>query len=563
MPRALWSKENDCRSCYKCIRNCPTKSISFHDGQASIIPDECILCGKCYLVCPQGCKVIRDDLDVVKALLEGNQKVIASVAPSFLASYPGASFATLKNALLALGFSDAEETAVGATIVKREYDRLCKENSSDVIISTCCHSVNLLIEKHYPGLAKYLAPVLSPMLAHAYDLKKRYPGAKVVFLGPCISKKNEIEMYPDYDDAVLTFLELDRWFQEKNIKVEKDSDPHKVEESLARLFPIEGGILKTMARDSDYSYLSLSGSEECLAALKDIQEGKVHHAFIEMSSCVGSCINGPAVSEKTRALVASYLSVEKSAGKKDFLAASYAKEELKKSFPAYARKEETFSEEEIESVLRKIGKISPKDELNCSSCGYSTCREKAKAVLEGKANLEMCLPYLMKKAQSFSNTVVENSDNAIFVLDEEMRIQLANASSAKLLGVEDSKALIGKEISSYLDTTVFGLAMAGTPIKGRRESLANLKKEVAIDVTYDADYHILIAIYRDITQNVENEKKEKEIAEKTASITTEVIERNMRAVQEIASLLGESTAETKVALVKLKEVIAKKEDSNE
>ena len=180
---ALTSRENDCRSCYKCIRVCPTKSISFHDGQASIIPNECVLCGRCFLACPQNCKQIRSDKDKAKELLaKGN--CIASVAPSFLSSYKGASFETMKKALLALGFLDAEETAIGATIVKREYDRLVNSSKQDIILSTCCHSVNLLVEKHYPDAMKYLAPILSPMQAHAKDIKTRHPGSSVIFIGP-------------------------------------------------------------------------------------------------------------------------------------------------------------------------------------------------------------------------------------------------------------------------------------------------------------------------------------------------------------------------------------------
>ena len=152
---ALTSLENDCRSCYKCIRSCPTKSISFQNGQASIIPDECVYCGRCYLACPQQCKKIRDDKEEAKSLIaKGN--CIASIAPSFLASYPGASFVTMKEALLKLGFMDAEETAIGATIVKKEYDKLVDSAKQDVIISTCCHSVNLLVEKHFPAAEKYL-----------------------------------------------------------------------------------------------------------------------------------------------------------------------------------------------------------------------------------------------------------------------------------------------------------------------------------------------------------------------------------------------------------------------
>lgn len=564
MSTALTSKQNDCRSCYKCIRNCPTKSISFQNGQASIIPEECIMCGKCYLVCPQSCKIIRDDLPKAQALIASGAEVYASVAPSFLASFPGASFDTFKVALKKLGFKDAEETAIGATIIKKQYDQMCDDGKHDVIISTCCHSINLLIEKHYPSASKYLADVLSPMLAHGQDIKRRHPNAKVIFIGPCISKKNEIEMYPDYVDCVLTYLELEKWLSSSNVQVVKDPNPKKVEESLARLFPTEGGILATMAKDNpDFTYLSVGGAEECIAAIKDILSGKVHHAFIEMSACSGSCINGPAIDNKARAVIESYLAIKRSSGKKDFVVADYSYEELKKSMPAFSVRAIEPSEEQIREVLAKIGKKTPKDELNCSSCGYASCRDKAIAVLKGKANLEMCLPFLMEKAKSFSNSIIETSDNAIVVVDESFKIQLANPAFLAMVKMEATSDLVGKDLGSILDTDLYSLALGGTPIKDKKIYLPSYGKYLSSTIAYDEHYHIIIGVYRDVTSIEKRRQNEAEIAEKTAKITTDVIEKNMRAVQEIASLLGESTAETKVALTQLKDVLKKGEDDDD
>lgn len=558
MSTALTSRQNDCRSCYKCIRNCPTKSISFQNGQASIIPEECILCGKCFLVCPQSCKIIRDDLPLAKKLLQENEEVYASVAPSFMASFPGVSFSTVRSALKKLGFKDVEETAIGATIVKKQYDALVDKGDRDVIISTCCHSINLLIEKHYPDASRYLADVLSPMLAHGQDIKKRHPRAKVIFIGPCISKKNEIEMYPGYVDCVLTFLELKAWLAEQGVVIERESPIEREEKTLARLFPIEGGILATMAKDNpDYQYVSLSGVEEAIEAVNDILSGKIHHAFIEMSACHGSCLNGPAIDPSARAVIASALEVKRSAGKEDYLVTSYQDEELKKTMPAFSIKKISPSEEAIRNVLAKIGKTMPRDELNCSSCGYASCRDKAIAVIEGKANLEMCLPFLMEKAKSFSNTIVEGSDDAILVLNEDFRIQLANPAMARLVNAATSKELVGQSVESLMETTLFSLALGGTPIKGKKIYSSEFGKYLDATINYDPHYHIIIAVYRDITNDVRQRQKEKEIAEKTAAITSEVIDKNMRAVQEIASLLGESTAETKVALTQLKDALQK------
>jgi len=557
MSMALTSKQNDCRSCYKCIRHCPTKSISFQNGQASIIADECVMCGECYLVCPQDCKIIRDDLPLAKKILEENEEVYCSLAPSFYSAFPEADFSALKKALLALGFKDVEETAVGATIVKKEYDRLVDSGAYDVLISTCCHSINLLVEKHYPDAAKYLAPVLSPMLAHGKDLKRRHPQGKVIFVGPCISKKNEIEMYPDKVDCVLTFLELKRWLEERSIVLGKASEKTKNEESKARLFPVEGGILDTMKKDNpSFQYIAVGGMEEAMKTIQDALDGKIHHAFIEMSSCSGSCVNGPA-SPRPLGSVSSSLLTKKQAGDQDFPVASYSEQELRKSFPAFSVLSLAPSEEQIKAVLAKIGKTSTKDELNCSSCGYASCRDKAIAVIKGKANLEMCLPFLMDKARSFSNNIVENSINAILVLNEDLAIQLANPSFASLFHLSSPKDALGQRVSSFFDEELFSIALSGMPIKAKKIYLPAVQKYLDATISHDPQYHIVIAVFRDITSETLERQKEKEMADKTAKVTSEVIEKNMRAVQEIASLLGESTAETKVALTELQNALKK------
>ena len=211
MGNCLTLKKSNCKNCYKCIRHCPVKSIRFSAGQAHIIPDECILCGQCVVVCPQNAKQIVDETEKVRVLLQSGQPVVASLAPSFIADFDGAGIEAMRDALKKLGFYDVEETALGATMVKREYDRMLKEGNRDIVISSCCHSVNLLVRKYFPDLLPYLADVLSPMLAHCADIKRRIPDARTVFIGPCVAKKDEAEEHRDLVDAVLTFEELTEW----------------------------------------------------------------------------------------------------------------------------------------------------------------------------------------------------------------------------------------------------------------------------------------------------------------------------------------------------------------
>lgn len=230
-------KKSNCKNCYKCIRHCPVKAIRFSGNQAHIIGDECILCGHCFVVCPQNAKEIVNETEKVKVLLQ-SYPVYVSLAPSFIANYEGVGINSMRKSLKKLGFADVEETALGATVVKNEYDRLLREEKRDIVISSCCHTVNLLIQKYFPKELPYLADVLSPMQAHCADLKKRHPNAKTVFIGPCVAKKDEAQHYEGIVDAVLTFEELTEWLNQEGITLEKETDSQ--EESRARFFPTTG-----------------------------------------------------------------------------------------------------------------------------------------------------------------------------------------------------------------------------------------------------------------------------------------------------------------------------------
>ena len=240
MANCLTLKKSNCKNCYKCIRHCPVKAIRFSANQAHIIGNECILCGQCFVVCPQNAKEIVDSTEKVRVLLQTGDPVVVSLAPSFIANYKGIGIASMRRALLKLGFAGVEETALGATIVKNEYERMLREESRDIVISSCCHSINLLIQKYFPAELEYLADVMSPMQAHCADIKKRMPNAKTVFIGPCVAKKDEADYYEGLVDAVMTFEELTRWFKEERITLEPELD--QTEESRARFFPTTGGV---------------------------------------------------------------------------------------------------------------------------------------------------------------------------------------------------------------------------------------------------------------------------------------------------------------------------------
>lgn len=551
----LTLKKSNCKNCYKCIRHCPVKSIRFSGNQAYIISDECILCGQCFVVCPQDAKQIVDETEKVRVLLQSGDPVVVSLAPSFVANYEGVGIDSMRDALKKLGFYDVEETAIGATIVKKEYDRLINEGKRDILISSCCHSINLLIQKYYPNLLPYLADVLSPMQAHCIDIKKRIPNAKTVFIGPCVAKKDEAQKYGDIVDAVLTFDELTAWLNNERISLEKKKD--KTEKSLARFFPTTGGILKTMAMaNPNYSYMAIDGVENCMAALKDIEAGNVHNCFIEMSACVGSCVGGPVMEKFHRSPVKDYLSVSDYAGKEDFEVVQPTPNEVVKHFLTINRGTTLPSDAEIQETLRQMGKMKKEDELNCGSCGYDTCRAKAIAILQGKAEISMCLPYLKEKAENFSDTISRNTPNGLIVLNEALEVQQVNQAALKMLNLRNPGDILGDQVIRILDPNDFIKVLnMGRPIHDKREYLAEYGKYVDKTIVYDKEYHLLLGILRDVTEEESQRERKEEISRQTVEIADNVVEKQMRIVQEIASLLGETAAETKIALTKLKESI--------
>lgn len=550
----LTLKKSNCKSCFRCVRKCPVKAIRFSAGQAHIISNECILCGRCVVECPQNAKQIVDGTEKARVLIQSGAPVVVSLAPSFVANYNGAGIGAMTKALQKLGFHSVEETAVGATIVKKEYERMLREDERDILISSCCPSVNLLIQKKFPSVIPFLAGIMSPMQAHCADIKKRIPEAKTVFIGPCVAKKYEAEQYPGIVDAVLTFEELDSMLGDEGIEIDITPDENK--KSLARLFPTAGGIIKTMTkRREGYRYISVDGVENCIAVLRDIENGRVHNCFIEMSSCVGSCIGGPVMSKEDYSPIGDLTTVSDFAGEEDFEVEIPSLYEISKQFNHIEQDLQMPSEMEIMSQLRKMGKFRPSDELNCGTCGYNTCRDKAIAICQGKAEISMCLPFLKDKAESFSDSIVKHTPNGIVVLNEDLEIQQINDAARGIMNIRLASDVLGEPVVRILDPGIFLQVKNSGRTAEDKVYLAEYKKFVERTVVFDKDSETLILIMRDVTdEEIDREKKE-DICRQTAEVADRVVEKQMRIVQEIASLLGETAAETKIALTKLKENI--------
>ncbi|HEX2946288.1 MAG TPA: [Fe-Fe] hydrogenase large subunit C-terminal domain-containing protein [Clostridia bacterium] len=559
-------REANCKNCYKCIRSCPVKAIAFKNEQAEIVEEECMLCGNCLKVCPQNAKTVKSDIETVKSFIRKKEKVYVSLAPSFISVFNKNNGKWMFSALKKLGFTYAEETAVGATEVSKQYEKLMEAGEMKNIITTACPSIIFLVEKHYPELIGMLAPVVSPMIAHAKMLRQTYgQRIKVVFIGPCLSKKDECNDFQNSGavDAVLTFEELESWIKSEGISEQEDFDCEikACGDMISRVYPTPGGILKTIGsmKRKNYKCISIDGVDRCMKVLDSIRDDGIEKYFIEMNSCQGGCIGGPCMGDikggflEARERLIEYF--KSCPGSNSPLMDVSSKVDLSKKFIDRSRKHTVPSEPTIRAILESIGKFTKDKELNCGACGYQTCREKAIAVYNGKAQLHMCLPYMRERAESISNLIINTTPNAIFALDSELGIQEANTAARGMFGL-GSEDVAGRSIYDFLPCEDF------QNVLDERRSIYDSKYYYdRYDITAEQsiifipEQNIVVAIIKDISREEQRRRQVFEIRSKNAELAQKVIEKQMRVAQEIASLLGETTAETKVALTKLKKSI--------
>ncbi|MEI6100690.1 MAG: [Fe-Fe] hydrogenase large subunit C-terminal domain-containing protein [Eubacteriales bacterium] len=551
-------------NCYKCLRSCQVKAIAFKNEQAEIIEKDCILCGHCFLVCPQNAKYIDSDLEKVKELVHSDEKVYVSIAPSYVSYFNGVHLGQISRALKKLGIDHVEETAIGAERVSYEYARLMQQNKMKNIISSACPTSVLLVEKYYPDLIRYLAPCSSPMVAHAKMMREAYgDGIKIVFIGPCISKK-----YEAADDlaestgiqAVLMFEDLEEWLLEEHIDLKEiDQSGAEPAQTQSRIYPAPGGILRTLGSgDANYKSISVDGVDRCRELLNSLRNDELSGYFIEMSACPGSCLGGPGIVSKKISILSAQDQVYKNVGTRlpgsQIPTSENSSADLNRLYFDRSQKRELPTEEEIETVLRKMGKTLKEKQLNCGSCGYSSCRDKAIAVCFGNADIKMCLPHMREKAESISNIVIDNTPHGIFLLDEEFKVLEYNSSAEKMFALKSNYA--GKFAMEIFDCRALEkVKNTGIDLIDDQEYYpeANLYTEQTI--IHVKENFMYLIIIKNITNEMQQQMQMEAMQEETVDIAQKVINKQMRVAQEIASLLGETTAETKLALTKLKKSI--------
>ena len=553
----VYTLKNECNDCYKCIRGCHIKSIRIQGGSASVINEKCIACGHCVTICPAGAKKVRNDINIVKALLLTGKKVYVSLAPSWAGVY-NISKEKMIAVLKKLGFTGVSETAIGAQEVSIQTAKILNSENKGLFISSACPVIDDYIRMYKPEFAKHITPIASPALTHCGFMKDKLgDDIKIVFIGPCIAKKNEADSHPDLMSVALTFDELNYWIKEEFIDIENievDESCHFVPENSyeGALYPIEGGMNETIKRvgidKNDVTFISVSSLEGFDKALQNLNPDKVENKiFIEALACTGGCINGPCVSsDKSRVLITSDI---------------YANTQFRNEVPKEPRKvvnidyapipveKIEYSIEQVTKALKKISKHSQEDELNCSGCGYASCREFVNALIAGDAESSQCVSYMRKIAVRKAAAMLRCMPSAVVIVDSNLEIVEANDSFEHMFLSEEMYEIFASRQNGLTGACIDRIVTFPELFKSALDTGKDIHQEhYAIDdKVYDIsiftieDNELVGAVISDVTKSEMDRSK---IAQKAR----EVITKNISTVQEIASLLGEHMVETELLL---------------
>ncbi len=413
-----------CKRCYACVRHCPSKAIRIENGQAMVIQERCIGCGKCVRVCSQNAKKIESGVETTSKILQSGKVRIAILAPSFPAAFDDKNPLQVVGALHKLGFDRILQVAAGADALAREYADLAEEKK--MVISTPCPAVVYFIQKYNPPLLPHLAPLVSPMIATANIARSLYgKKAKIVFIGPCIAKKKE-KTDPNLEgiiDEILIYDELMALFEENEILIQEcpERDFDEPYPRLGGIFPVSGGLLRAAGLENDVlqnDIIVTEGSDRVLNLLQRLEKGELEERFYDLLFCEG-CINGPGMNNdlsvfKRKDIVVNFVknSLLPKSKERSVEPCRY-KVPLHRNYQPETIKPDQPGEDEIKKIFAQINKFKPEDELNCGACGYSTCREKAIAVYQGIAEVEMCFPYLIERLENVNKELLNAQQRVV------------------------------------------------------------------------------------------------------------------------------------------------------
>lgn len=571
----VYTISTECQDCYKCIRRCPVKAIRVENGHAKVMGELCIACGRCVINCPARAKKYRDDTAQVERLLQSKKKVFVSLAPSFRSEFPECSADEFADALKRAGFFGVSETALGADFVSRETAARVGEGGRKLFISSACPASVEYIKRYMSEYAPYIMDCASPLLAHARYLRKIYgDDIGVVFVGPCIAKKREADVW-DEIDAALTFKEIRALLQRKGVELQaaagridaggnfvaapssalseaRSFEPRRA--AKAELFPIEGGMIAACKKYSPLKNaraIAVSGIEQIHDTLFGLDvDALTEPLFIETLSCAGGCVNGPGCAQSSSMAIRHTQIVDFALGADDTLDEKTAKgaPAMGGVLPCDPVESPSFTEEQIKEAMRTVGKYSASDEINCNGCGYETCRHFAEALLRGVAEKTMCVSYMRQLAQKKANGLVKAIPSGVVIVNKDMTIVECNKNFARLMGsdieemFEIKPGLEGADLSEMTKSaSLFKSALSpGGPEVIERE--VREKKRILHYIVFVIEKEEIAA---GVVEDVTAPKNQKE---RTITKAQNVIDKNLATVQKIAFLLGENAAETESML---------------
>ncbi len=595
--------KSKCNVCYSCVRICPVKAVHVHEN--TVFPyievRKCIFCGNCIGACAYDAITYLDSKQNVKQLLNSKDKILAICAPSIAGEFDDITdYRKFVKMIRLLGFSYVIEMAFGIDVIAEKFRKLVQDEfNGKYYLTSGCPSIVHLIEKNYPELIGNLVPYIAPVAASALIARKIYGNSlKVVHITPCVAAKTNVYRYSGLTkiDEVLTFKELRELFKEFKIS-ETFSEYSDFDEPLGYkggMYPISQGFLEATGLDLSLlkeNTITVDGKSSVYAVKQFMEHYKIIRHNFNIFICKG-CIMGPGMSKggekyKRYAMVKDY--ILKRLANFDITKWTNYKEqhsvhdELNATFTNRKYELPLPDEYAVQKALGRITKRNNNKEVNCGDCGFATCRELAYAIVQNTAIPEMCVTNIQVDNLETSHTTkkiseememvrhelavtqttleatrellyVKNEALSIFVrglnsgivfCDENMKIVESNLRFIETLGEEarDIHDVIPYLIGADLKTLLPSSLMSQFQFILNHDE-AKISRDVEIDGKR-VNFSIFQLIPKKLVGAVcLNLHSKEERPEEIIHRVTEVIEENLRQVQQIGFILGEGAAKT-------------------
>lgn len=602
MGQLIVTDKEKCNLSYTCVRVCPAKAIKIADKHAQILPDRCIGCGQCVVMCAQEAIQYRNEMQNVENLINTDSKVAAICDPAISGEFTDiADYRKFVAMIREIGFDLVTEMSFAVDLIAYKYKDLVDNFQGKHYITTKCPAVTSYIEKQEPELVDNLAPIVPPYIAMAKVLHKRYgEEVKMVYITACTAAKDEAKKFYHTDghiDSVITFAELREMFTHKGIS-ENTVEFSEFDPPLGRkggLFPISHGLFQAVDINQgllEGNIIITEGRTNFLQSIKEFKSENQLNQHLDLFYCKG-CIQGPGTSQggkkfTRRSQVIKYVNKRMKAidayqwrldieeFKNLELTRAFRPKDIRLPIPTKA---------EVDVVLADMGKSKREDQLGCGACGYPTCREFAVAHLQGLTDYEQCYTFSIKKLRAYVNKVnaanekykktqealVKSEEKArdeeqlareaaetttamlnklragVVIVDNDLNVIEANQRFVEMLG-EDAKeiaevvpGLKGAELKSLVSFhKVFSTVLqSGQDVLDRDVDYADSIFNVSVFTIKRNE--IVGGIIRDL---VTPEVRKEEVIKRAQ----DVIKENLETVQQIAFLLGESASKTEKTL---------------